>query len=86
LVIPPVLARPDLEIGSEFIDRLQAATRTYKAKPHLQKLPVGEICTPETTLPFPLVYAEELRRLLGAKREVNDQDNIKQHSHTHKVL
>jgi len=86
VTVPTALQRPDLELGENFVDRANAATRTFKAKPHLQTLALGTVCTAETTAPFRLNYADEIKRLLGVKRAVSDSDNVKQHSHTHQVL
>lgn len=85
VLVPESLQDPDLELGEDFSYRAQAAARTYKAKPHLRTLPLGELCTAETGL-FRLNYAPELKRLLGARPAISDSDNIKQHSHTHAVL
>ncbi|WP_218081043.1 hypothetical protein [Anthocerotibacter panamensis] len=86
LVVPPELSREDLEIGQDFVERINAATRTYKAKPHLRSLPMGIVCTPDTLTPLQLNYADEIKRLFGIKHVVSDSDNVKQHAHTHKVL
>jgi len=86
VLVPEALWRPELQIGEDFVFRATAAARTFKAKPHLQLVPLDVLCTPETATPLKLHYADELKRILGAKREISESDNVKQHSHTHKVL
>ncbi|MBW4646092.1 MAG: hypothetical protein KME23_24390 [Goleter apudmare HA4340-LM2] len=68
------------QFGEEFVPRVYAAARTYKrresAKSHI---PVGTSYTE-------LSYSIERKRVLNAARVVTKEDNVKQHSHTHKVL
>jgi hypothetical protein len=68
------------QFGDEFAPRAFAAARTYKrrdiAKSHI---PLGTTFTD-------LKYSTERKRVLNAARIVTKEDNIKQHSHTHKVL
>jgi hypothetical protein len=68
------------QFGDEFVPRLFAATRTYKrrdvAKSHI---PLGTTYTEFN-------YSTERKRILNAARVVTKDDNVKQHSHTHKVL
>jgi hypothetical protein len=69
-----------VQVCSEFFDRAIAAARTYKARPEAQKhIPVGQT---HTNFNFSL----EKKRVLNADRVVSEEDNVKQHPHTHKVL
>jgi hypothetical protein len=63
-----------------FIERAIAASRTYKNQPQLKELiPLG---SQKDNLNFSL----EKKRILNAVHLVRAEDNVKQHSHTHKVL
>ncbi|GBF79675.1 hypothetical protein [Aphanothece sacrum] len=63
-----------------FIERVTAAVRTYKsrneAKSHIE---LGN-------LKKDFNYSLERKRVLNAVNVVKTEDNVKQHSHTHKVL
>jgi hypothetical protein len=68
------------QFGDEFVTRAWAAARTYKSRESAQSLiPVG-------TTKTDLNYSTERKRVLNAARVVTKEDNVKQHSHTHKVL
>jgi hypothetical protein len=68
------------QFGEEFVARAFAAARTYKRREIAKSLiPLGTTYTEFT-------YSTERKRVLNAKRVVNKEDNVKQHSHTHKVL
>lgn len=68
------------QFGEEFIFRAIAAARTYKTKPAAQShIPLG-------TSRNDFNYSVERKRVLNAKRVITKEDNVKQHSHTHKVL
>ncbi|MBD2136180.1 hypothetical protein H6F32_00955 [Anabaena sp. FACHB-1237] len=68
------------QFGDEFVLRLFSAARTYKRRETAQNLiPLG-------TTKTDLNYSTERKRVLNASRVVTKEDNIKQHSHTHKVL
>lgn len=68
------------QFGDEFVLRLFSAARTYKRRETAQSLiPLG-------TTKTDLNYSTERKRVLNASRVVTKEDNIKQHSHTHKVL
>lgn len=68
------------QFGDEFPLRLFSAARTYKRREAAQNLiPLG-------TTKMDLNYSIERKRVLNAARVVTKDDNIKQHSHTHKVL
>jgi hypothetical protein len=70
----------DVQICSEFSDRAIAAARTYKVRPEAQKhIPVGQT---HTSFNFSL----EKKRILNPDRVVREEDNVKQHPNTHKVL
>lgn len=64
----------------DFIDRTLAATRTYKSKPSSQEyIKLG-------TSKNDFNYSLERKRILNSVHQVSDDDNVKQHSYTHKVL
>lgn len=70
----------EINICDRFAERVAAATRTYKSRPQAQK-----------HIPFGVVkkdfnYSLERKRVLNTSRTVSAEDNVKQHSHTHKVL
>ncbi|BAY34115.1 hypothetical protein NIES2107_60200 [Nostoc carneum NIES-2107] len=68
------------QFGDEFVPRLFAASRTYKRRESAKSLiPLGTTYTD-------LKYSTERKRILNAARVVTKEDNVKQHSHTHKVL
>jgi hypothetical protein len=70
----------DLQIADLFSERAIAAARTYKAKPAATSLiPVGASYTDFN-------FSLEKKRVLNSDRIVSEEDNVKQHSHTHKVL
>ncbi|MEN9871881.1 MAG: hypothetical protein RLZZ171_2873 [Cyanobacteriota bacterium] len=70
----------EINICDRFAERVAAATRTYKRRPEAQE-----------HIPFGVVkqdfnYSLERKRVLNTPRTVSTEDNVKQHSHTHKVL
>jgi len=68
------------QFGDEFVLRAYAAARTYKRRESAKSLiPLGTTYTN-------LKYSTERKRILNAARVVTKEDNVKQHSHTHKVL
>ena len=68
------------QFSQEFLQRTFSATRTYKRRESAQSLiPLG-------TTKSDFNYSTERKRVLNAARIVTKEDNIKQHSHTHKVL
>lgn len=76
----PSIFPPEAEFSREFIQRLFAATRTYKQDDAVKiKIPVGS-----TYRDFQ--YSTERKRVLNAQRNISKTDNVKQHSHTHKTL
>ncbi|MEM9005793.1 MAG: hypothetical protein AAGE59_19995 [Cyanobacteria bacterium P01_F01_bin.86] len=63
-----------------FVDRVAAAARTYKARPSAQAfIPLGEVRTD-------INHSTEKKRVLNQDNKVTVEDNVRQHSHTHKVL
>ncbi|MBP0019834.1 MAG: hypothetical protein J7647_20060 [Cyanobacteria bacterium SBLK] len=63
-----------------FVERTLAASRTYKRHPKAKDyIPLG-------TQKDDFNYSTERKRVLNAENIVSAEDNIKQHSHTHKVL
>lgn len=70
----------DSQFCDNFIDRTLAATRTYKSKPSAQEyIKLG-------TSKSDFNYSLERKRVLNSVHKVSDDDNVKQHSHTHKIL
>jgi hypothetical protein len=70
----------EAQFSDDFIFRAIAATRTYKARPQAQShISIG-------TVRQDFNYSLERKRVLNSTRIVNTEDNVKQHSHTHKVL
>jgi hypothetical protein len=68
------------KFADEFIHRAFSAARTYKRHEDSQAaIPLG-------TTKTDLNYSTERKRVLNAARVVSKDDNVKQHSHTHKVL
>ncbi|MBE9008290.1 hypothetical protein IQ259_25305 [Fortiea sp. LEGE XX443] len=68
------------QFGEEFAQRVFAAARTYKRRESSQNLiPLG-------TTYSDFKYSTERKRVLNVARVVTKEDNVKQHSHTHKVL
>jgi hypothetical protein len=68
------------QFGEEFVPRVFAAARTYKRRESAKSLiPLG-------TNYSEFKYSIERKRVLNAARVVTKEDNVKQHSHTHKVL
>ncbi|MEL6929262.1 MAG: hypothetical protein AAFO95_11550 [Cyanobacteria bacterium J06600_6] len=73
-------ANGKIDICDRFAERVAAATRTYKSRPEAQEhIPFG-------TVKQDFNYSLERKRVLNTSRTVNTEDNVKQHSHTHKVL
>lgn len=68
------------QFSDEFIQRAIAAARTYKSRSGAKSL------IPQDTTRDDFNYSTERKRVLNAKRVVTKEDNVKQHSHTHKVL
>lgn len=70
----------DSQFCDDFVDRTFAATRTYKSKPSAQEfIKLG-------TSKSDFNYSLERKRVLNNVHKVSDDDNVKQHSHTHKIL
>jgi hypothetical protein len=64
----------------DFSFRATAAARTYKARSQAQAhISVGTIRTDFN-------HSTERKRVLNSQRIVTNEDNVKQHEHTHKVL
>jgi hypothetical protein len=65
---------------SDLVERAIAATRTYKTHVEAQShISLGEIRDDFN-------YSTERKRVLNAANIIREEDNVKQHSHTHKVL
>jgi hypothetical protein len=68
------------QLCDNFTERAIAAARTYKNHSEAKEyIPLG-------TLRQDLNYSVERKRVLNAANVVRTEDNVKQHSHTHKVL
>ena len=64
----------------DFAERAIAAARTYNSRPEAKShVPLG-------TTRKDFNYSLEKKRILNAVNVVRTEDNVKQHSHTHKVL
>ncbi|PSB10131.1 hypothetical protein C7B62_10445 [Pleurocapsa sp. CCALA 161] len=73
-------ADAEINICDRFAERVAAATRTYKSRPQAQEhIPLGVVKKDFN-------YSLERKRVLNTSRTVSTEDNVKQHSHTHKVL
>ncbi|MEG3437090.1 hypothetical protein V0288_08170 [Pannus brasiliensis CCIBt3594] len=70
----------EAQLGENFIERAIAATRTYKSHPRDREL------IPAGTTRDDLHFSLDKKRVLNAVHVVRTEDNVKQHSHTHKVL
>lgn len=70
----------DSQFCDDFVDRTFAATRTYKSKPSAQEyLKLGASKSDFN-------YSLERKRVLNSVHKVSDDDNVKQHPNTHKIL
>lgn len=70
----------ETQFCENFTQRAVAAARTYKSRPEAkQHIPLG-------TVKKDFNYSLERKRILNAAHVVSTEDNVKQHSHTHKVL
>jgi hypothetical protein len=70
----------DTQFCDDFVLRAFSAARTYKSRLEAQAhIPLG-------TSRKDFNYSTERKRVLNSDRLVTTEDNIKQHSHTHKVL
>ncbi|MDJ0900346.1 MAG: hypothetical protein QNJ55_16195 [Xenococcus sp. MO_188.B8] len=68
------------QLCDRFAERAIAATRTYKSRPEATKhIELG-------TIKQDFNYSLERKRILNVENIVRTEDNVKQHSHTHKVL
>lgn len=71
---------PEAQLCNLFNERVLAAARTYKVRPEAKKhIPLGSVKQDFN-------YSLEKKRVLNAVNVVSKEDNVKQHSHTHKVL
>lgn len=73
-------ADQEINLCDRFAERVAAATRTYKSRPEAKEhIPLG-------TIKQDFNYSVERKRVLNNSKAVSTEDNVKQHSHTHKVL
>lgn len=76
----PVEFPQTAQFCDDFVERAIAAARTYKRREAAKSLiPLGATYTE-------FKYSTERKRVLNVSRVVTKEDNVKQHSHTHKVL
>ena len=70
----------NINLCDRFAERVAAATRTYKSRPEAKEhIALG-------TAKQDFNYSLERKRVLNSSNTVSAEDNVKQHSHTHKVL
>ena len=70
----------DITLCDRFAERVAAATRTYKSRPEAKEhIPLG-------SSKKDFNYSLDRKRVLNNSNVVSTEDNVKQHSHTHKVL
>ncbi|MBE9043261.1 hypothetical protein IQ255_02350 [Pleurocapsales cyanobacterium LEGE 10410] len=69
-----------IQLCDRFAERVAAATRTYKSRPEAKEH------IPLNTIKRDFNYSLERKRVLNNSTIVSTEDNVKQHSHTHKVL
>ena len=79
IVIPRALG-DQLQTPDDLFERTAAAARTYKRRPEAK----AHITIGSTYEDFN--FSTEKKRVLNQENVVSKEDNIKQHSHTHKVL
>lgn len=79
LIVPPLFKDYTAQPCIDFWERSIACARTYVSHPQAQLIAYG-------TLHQQFNFSLEKKRILNAKRVVKDEDNVKQHGHTHKVL
>ena len=70
----------EVQLCDRFNERAIAAARTYKTRPEATKH------IPLDSVKQDFNYSLERKRVLNMLNVVNTEDNVKQHSHTHKVL
>lgn len=79
-VLPPRVLGDRLTIPDDLLERTMAAARTYQRYPDTTNhLAIG-------TVYEKFNYSVIHKRLLNQNNVVRPEDNIKQHSHTHKTL
>lgn len=70
----------EAQFCDNFIERVLSTARTYSARP----IAAAHIPVSQTRSDFN--HSIERKRVLNSERIVKTEDNVKQHSHTHKVL
>jgi hypothetical protein len=68
------------QFGEDFLLRAFSSARTYKRRESAKSF------IPPDSTHTDLNYSTERKRVLNLARVVTKEDNVKQHSHTHKVL
>ncbi len=70
----------EARLCDDFTERAVASSRTYKSRPEaMVHIPLGSVKDDFN-------YSLERKRVLNMSRVITADDNVKQHSHTHKVL
>lgn len=79
-VLPPRVLGDRLQLPDDLLERTMAAARTYQRYPATQNhIALG-------TVYEKLNYSVVHKRILNQENIVRTEDNVKQHSHTHKTL
>lgn len=71
---------PQAQFCDDFIFRAYSAARTYQARSTAQSL------IPSGAIKSDFNYSTERKRVLNSQRIIRNEDNVKQHEYTHKVL
>lgn len=76
----PEVFPADAQFCDDLTERSLAAARTYKARSVAQShIPFGTVKTDFN-------YSVDRKRILNSQRIIRNEDNVKQHEYTHKVL
>jgi hypothetical protein len=71
---------PKVQLCADFPQRVEAAARTYQARPEAEKLIATD------TIYSNVNYSTEKKRILNNQRKISNRDNVKQHKYTHELL
>ena len=79
-VLPPRVLGDRLELPEDLLERTMAAAITYQRHPKAtEHISLGSVYEK-------LNYSVDHKRILNQENIVRSEDNVKQHSHTHKTL
>jgi hypothetical protein len=70
----------EAQLCDDFVERSLSAARTYKARS------VAQAHIPPGTVKTDFNYSVDRKRVLNSQRVIRNEDNVKQHEYTHKVL